>query len=134
VEIELVVKRGKGKLSPQQVKEVLDTITTELRDPESEVSQTTSRLGLKVSDLRLGQEYSAFVAETFLIGLAIHFAQGVAGGVGTGAGVLFFNEVIKKRIARKSANGVISAEERPAADVDARTPAAADAGPKTPPQ
>jgi hypothetical protein len=48
--------------------------------------------------------------------------------------VLVFNEVIKKRIARKSANGVISAEERPAADVDARTPPAAAAGPKTPPQ
>jgi hypothetical protein len=90
-----------GSLTPTEIQEILDDITVELSDPESQASRDAARIGVSVRSLEV-EEKPAFVVEAFLIGMAVKFA----GGAASAGGVLFFNKVIKPRIVRKKADGL----------------------------
>lgn len=90
-----------GSLTPTEIQEILDEITAELSDPESQASRDAAGIGVSVRSLEV-EEKPAFVVEAFLIGMAVKFA----GGAASAGGVLFFNKVIKPRIVRKKADGL----------------------------
>jgi hypothetical protein len=108
--VRLRVYRGEGKLTPAQVQTVLGAINEELKDPASEASREAKNIGAQVDNLRLPTEASAFVAEAFIIAMAIKFA----GGAAAAGGALFFNKVIKPRFDKVSDGAVKRAE--PVAD------------------
>jgi hypothetical protein len=105
--VRLRVYRGKGELTPAEVRGVLAEINEELKDPASEASKEAEELGLQVQDLRLPHEPPAFVAEAFIITFVV--GPFVGGAVGA-AGKMFFDKVVKPRIARVSDNGVTKAK------------------------
>lgn len=106
--VRLRVYRGKGELTPAQVRDVFTKLNEALKDPASEASQEAKELGLQVRDVQLEHEPSAFVVETFVITFVVGpFVAGVAGK----AGKEFYDKVIKKAIGRVSDNGVTKAEE-----------------------
>jgi hypothetical protein len=90
-----------GSLTPAEIQEILDGITAELSDPDSQASREAAAIGVSVRSLEV-QESPAFVVEAFLIAMAVKFAGGAAGA----GGALFFNKVIKPRIVREKADGV----------------------------
>lgn len=105
--VRLRVYRGKGKLTPAQVRAVFAKLNKELNDPSSEASKEVKELGFQVRDLQLEHEPPAFVAEAFIITFVVGpFVAGAAGA----AGKLVFDKVIKKGIGRVSDNGVTKAE------------------------
>lgn len=107
--VRLRVTYREGELTPDRVREVLDAINVELADPASEASREAEHIGAQVGDIELKPEPSGFVAEAFIIGLAVSFA----GGVATQAGKLFFDKVIKPRFDRVSDDAVKGVETLP---------------------
>jgi hypothetical protein len=111
--VRLRVYRGKGELTPAQVREVFAELNEELKEPASEASKEVKELGLQVRDLQLDHEPPAFVATTFIITFVVGpFVAGAAGA----AGKTVFDKLIKPRIGRVSDNGVTKAE--PVSDDD----------------
>jgi hypothetical protein len=90
-----------GSLSPAEIQNILDDVTSELTDPKSSASQEAAKIGISVRSLEV-QEQPGFVIEAFLISMAVKFA----GGAASAGGALFFNKVIKPRIVRKRADGI----------------------------
>jgi hypothetical protein len=112
--VRLRVYRGKGKLTPAEVRGVFAKLNEELKDPASEASKEVEELGFQVRDLKLEHEPPAFVAEAFIITFVVGpFVAGAAGA----AGKLVFDKVIKPRIGRVSDNGVTKAESIAEEDV-----------------
>ena len=99
-----------GSLTPAEIQEILDGITAELSDPDSQASREAATIGVSVRSLEVLED-PAFVVEAFLIAMAIKFAGGAAGAGGT----LFFNKVIKPRIVRNKADGIGEPVARPVA-------------------
>jgi hypothetical protein len=100
-----------GSLTPAEIQEILDGISAELSDPDSQASREAARIGVTVRSIEV-QENPAFVVEAFLIAMAVKFAGGAAAAGGT----LFFNQVIKPRIVRRRADGIGDAIDPPTDD------------------
>lgn len=101
VRVDLEVGVDENSLKPSELRAVFEQITEELSDPNSEISQQTSGLGLKVSGIGLDED-QAFALEAVLIWVAVH----VAGGAASAAGAMFFNKVVKPRIEKIQGDGI----------------------------
>lgn len=87
---------------------VLDEITAELSDPNSQASREAASIGVSVQSLEV-EEQPAFVIEAFLIAMAVKFA----GGAATAGGALFFKKIVEPRIIRKRSDGIGEPVEPP---------------------
>lgn len=109
--VDLEVGVDVNSLTPSELRDVFATITDELSNPESETSQKTAALGLKVSGIGI-EENQGLLIEAVLIWVAVH----VAGGATAAAGAMFFNDVVKPRIETIRGNGIGEIKNPPAGD------------------